>query len=77
MSYRDQPTTEQRLEAWMREVNDRLYKLENGGATAGRISFGDTIVIGTVQVQVVPGVGLAVDLVFTNLLTGATSTIPL
>ncbi len=77
MSDRRLPPSNQRMEAWMRAVEDRLYKLEHGGSIVGRVSFGDTIVIGVVQFQVVPGTAGAVDLVLTNLNTGVTSTINL
>ena len=63
-----------RATEWMKQVEQRLWRLENGGATAGIISVGNTFIIGNVQIQVVDAGGENVDLVFTNLTTGATST---
>lgn len=68
---------------WMREVEDRLDRLENGGAIAGRVSFDSEIVLGGdvagggVLVQVVDAGGGARDVIFTNLSTGSTDTISL
>lgn len=77
MSYRDIPVEGEEMAGLLREILDRLERLENGGATAGIVSFGRVIQIGDVRVTVVPTTGDDRDLVFENVLTGASSTISL
>lgn len=61
----------------LRAINDRLQRLEQGGAIAGRISFGPVIQIGDIQITIIDGAGTHRTIEFRNLLSGATSTIVL
>jgi len=68
---------------WMRRVEDRLDRLENGGAIAGVVSFdtgielGGELTLGGVRIDITDTGGGSREVVFTNLVTGSTSTIPL
>lgn len=66
-----------RARDWQRRIEERLYRLENGGAIAGNIGLDSKFTIGTVQVEVVDLGGGSVNLVFTNLVTGSKNTISL
>lgn len=77
MSDRRLSESKNRARDWQREIEERLYRLENGGAIAGNIGLAAKLTIGTVQVEVVDLGGGSVDLVFTNLATGSTSTVNL
>lgn len=77
MSDRRVPTQDQALASILREILDRLHKVENGGAIAGQVSFGEKIQIGDVLVSVTHGAGTARNVVFTNVLSGTSFTIPL
>lgn len=61
----------------LRDILDRLDRIDQGGAIAGRISFGPVIQIGDVQISILTGVGTQRTVEFRNLLSGATSTIVL
>lgn len=77
MSDRRIPTSDQRLAKFLQDLSDRLYRLENGGAIAGVVSFGSQIRIGGVEITIEDAGGGALNVVFTNLQTGATSVINL
>lgn len=77
MSERRIPSTQNRSRDTLRDLEERIYRLENGGATAGLISFGDAIQVGDVEIRVTDAGGQNRNLVFRNVLTGATSTINL
>jgi hypothetical protein len=62
--------------ALLRRFQDRLERLEKGGNLAGLVSF-DEIQIGDVLIQCVTTGPTSRDLVFTNILSGATDTITL
>lgn len=76
-SYRDLPAGGGELRALLRDISDRLERLENGGATAGIVSFGPVILIGDVRIRIEDAGGDSREVVFENVLTGATSTITL
>lgn len=64
----------------MREVLDRLARLEKGGAVSGRVSFGTTVRFGGedgVDVTVSGAAGGAKTVTFLNVATGSTFDIPL
>jgi hypothetical protein len=81
VSFRDRPQDDEALKATLRDIEDRLRKIEAGTTLTGRVSFGNTIFLagGEVQVTVTPRPGHVNGrlVVFTNTLTGATSTITL
>lgn len=77
MSDRRTPESNDWLTAALKRIEDRLWRLENGGATAGVLSLGDTIYIGTVQIQVVETGPTSANLVFTNIQSGASYSISL
>jgi hypothetical protein len=62
--------------AALRRINDRLERLEKGGLTQGLVSFKE-VQIGDVLIQCVTTGPTSRDLVFTNILSGATDTITL
>jgi hypothetical protein len=68
---------------WMRRVEDRLERLENGGAVSGLISFDGAIDLGGdlsgggVRFDVIDTGGGGREVVLTNLVSGSTSTIAL
>lgn len=77
MSFRDIPVEGDEMAGLLREILDRLDRLENGGAVAGIVSFGPVLLIGDVSVSVVNSGGLNRNLIFKNVLTGASSTVTL
>jgi hypothetical protein len=79
LSFRDLPVTEDALLDLLRSLDDRIYRLENGGAIAGQISLGPVITIGDgdVEIKVVDTGGTGRNVVFRNTLSGATYTITL
>lgn len=77
MSFRDIPIEGEEMAQLLRDMLDRLDRLENGGAIAGIVSFGRVIQVGDVRVSVVDTVGNNRDLVFENVLTGTSFTITL
>lgn len=77
MSDRRLSDSQNRARDWQRNIEERLNRLENGGAIAGNIGLASKITVGTVQIEVVDLGGGSVDLVFTNLVTGSTSTVAL
>jgi hypothetical protein len=78
MSFRRVPGDDDRLVAWIQATEDRLSRLENGGPTAGELSFGDVISVGDVEISVlhVPG-SLARTVTFRNKETASTFVITL
>lgn len=78
MSYRIIPTSRDGLVRLLRDILDRLERIESGNVFGnGRISFGNVIQIGDVELAVTNGVGNARILTFRNLKNGATSVINL
>lgn len=77
MSFRSIPAEGDEAAHLFREILRRLDAIENGSAIAGQVSFGPTIQIGDVLVEITNGVGTHRNIVFTNVLSGATSTITL
>lgn len=77
MSDRRRPTDREATSAWIRDVADRLEKLENGTGLVGPVSLSSGITIGGIEITVLPTTGDGRKIVFTNPLTGATSTITL
>jgi hypothetical protein len=81
MSDRRVSATDERMRDLLRDVLERLYRLENGGAIAGRVSFGSEIEIGgdiggvEITVSDIGGGGKTVT--FRNMTTGSTFTINL
>lgn len=75
MSYRGSPGSDRELVTWIREVNERLEKLEQGGGHSGVVSFGDTIQIGNMELTVLSGGGTDHGLIveLRNLTTGSTT----
>ncbi len=81
MSFRKVPVPQTRARDQLRDIEDRLAKLERGGATAGQASFGPSIIIGgaalAVSVVVADTGGGGKTVTFKNLATGSTSVINL
>jgi hypothetical protein len=69
VSFRVLPNTDEEAKGLLREILDRLDRLENGGAIAGRVSFGPVIQIGDVLVTAATD---GTSLTLTNVLTGDT-----
>lgn len=81
MSDRRLATSDEVLKQWMRQVDDRLDRLEHQGALAGVVSFGSVIEIGGdvggVLIEVIDTGSGNRDVVFTNQSNGLTYTISL
>lgn len=77
MSQRNMATDNDRAVHMLRELHERVGRLEAGGAIRGEISLDDKIHIGGAQVEVRPADGDDLEIVFTNPTTGATHTISL
>lgn len=77
MSDRRTPILDEALAQWMRDIEDRLRRAEQGAMFAGHVSFGPSIQIGDIQVTILKAVGTHRTIEFKNLLSGATSTIVL
>lgn len=77
MSERDRPTEDTRMLNWMRNIEARIERLENGGAIAGRLSLASEIQIGDVVVTIVDAGGNSRTVRFRNSLTGSMYDIPL
>jgi hypothetical protein len=77
VSFRQVPTDDTAMKAFLTDLVDRLIRLENGGAIAGQVSFGPVIQIGDVLITITKGVGTHRNVVFKNVLSGTTSTIVL
>ncbi len=77
MSDRRLSPTGDRLRDQLRRLEERIYRLENGGATAGRLSFDTAIQISDVEIQVSDAGGDSRTVTFRNVLTGTISTINL
>lgn len=73
MSYRGIPSSRDAGVSFFRSILDRLYRLETAPAGV----FDTEIKIADVKITVVPGAGTARNVVFTNVLSGASYTIPL
>lgn len=61
----------------LRDIFDRLQRLEQGGAIAGRVSFGPEIQIGDVTIRITAGAGSQRTVHFINVVSGVESTIVL
>lgn len=72
--YNDPKTTFAQL---LHDIHDRIYRLENGGALRGEVSFEKVIRIGNLQLEAVDDGPDRVNVVLTNVRTGSTVTIPL
>jgi predicted deacylase len=77
MAYRDIPVQGDELKQMLREIGDRLERLETGGAISGQVSFGDAIQIGDVLITILDTGSNGRTVQFENVLTGATDTIVL
>jgi hypothetical protein len=80
VSYRKNPISEQALAELLRNYEDRIGRLEQGGATAGEISLGEKIHIGgnlDVEVVVADTGGNHRTVTFRNPLNGVTHVITL
>lgn len=80
MSERRQSTDATRMLDQLRDFEQRLNRLENGGAIAGRLSFGSVVTFGgetgapAVELAVIDVGGGVIHLVFTNTVTGVSAT---
>lgn len=70
--FRKLPLPDEALTKMLRNIIDRIERLERRPSTDNGV-----LALGDVTMTVVPGVGDARTVVFTNTLTGTTSTIPL
>lgn len=77
MSYRHIPPAGQEMRDFLRDIVDRLEKIERGGAIRGQVSFDSRIQIGDVQISVTDAGGGHRNLTFLNAVNGATYTITL
>lgn len=64
MSDRRLSTSDDELRDLLQDIVDRLYRLENGGAISGLVSFDKTIQIGDVRISIVDTGGLSRQVVF-------------
>ena len=64
MSERRIPTSDDRAASLLKSLSDRIYRLENGGALRGLVSFDSTVQIGDVRISVVNTGGLNRNVVF-------------
>lgn len=68
---------------WQRSIEDRLYRLENGGPTAGTLGLGTKVTLGdgiefpAVSIEIESDGAGGVNVVFSNLKTGSTSVVNL
>jgi hypothetical protein len=81
MSDRRTASSEEVMMAWMRDISDRVDRLEHGGAIAGAVSFGSVIEIGGdiggVLIEVIDTGGGGRDVIFTNQTNGTSYAISL
>lgn len=77
MSDRSRTTDDQALSTELRDIRDRLEKIEGGLGWNGPVSLPQKLTIGQIEVEVQATTGDGRKLVFTNPLTGATYTITL
>lgn len=71
MSYRDVDFTENAFGRFVREVYDRLSRLEAGLTNRGRASFAGTILVGDVELVCTPGNGGIAGNLLAGIIAGA------
>lgn len=74
-SYRNIPTSKEALQKLLKEMLDRIERLEKGSGLQGIVSFGPVVQIGDIRLSVTNGAGNARNLVATNVKTGTSATI--
>lgn len=77
MSDRNLSASDKKMRDLLRDMTDRVNRLENGGALRGRVGFGEKITLADVEVAVVDTGNNSRKVIFTNLKTGSSNEIPL
>lgn len=77
MSDRRLPSSKDAGVSLLRDLLDRVERLEKGSNLLGLVSFGPAIRVGDVLITIVNGVGNDRKVQFKNVITGSTSVIDL